>query len=46
MKYYFRYEGTSAKVYKKSEKRGEVLIASFKYGIDAKEYVEFKNETM
>ena len=42
MKYYFRYEGTSAKVYKKSE----VLIASFKYGIDAKEYVEFKNETM
>lgn len=45
MKYYFKYVGNKACVYKKSDMWGEMLVASFKHGIDAEEYVEFKNKT-
>jgi hypothetical protein len=43
MKYYFKYEGTSAKVYCKSD-WGVRWVATFSFGIDAEEYVKFKNK--
>lgn len=42
--YYFKYEGNSAKVYKKSGQWGDLFISEFKYGVDAEEYVKFKND--
>jgi hypothetical protein len=44
LKFYFKYEGSVANVYQRSEVYGDSFVASFKFGIDAKEYVNWKNE--
>jgi hypothetical protein len=44
MKYYFKYEGATANVYRRSKVYGDMLVAKFCFGIDAKEYVDLKNE--
>lgn len=45
MKYYFKYEGSTANVYCRSEMYGDIFVASFKFGIDAREYVDWKNDS-
>ena len=44
MKYYFKYEGTTANVYQRSELWGDLFVAAFQFGTDAKEYVEWRND--
>ena len=44
-KYYFKYEGSKAVVYKIDHYWGTTLVATFTFGVDAKEYVGFKNDT-
>ena len=43
-KYYFKYEGSRAVVYKRDSYWGNMPVASFVFGTDAKEYIEFKND--
>ena len=44
-KYYFTYKGSIAVVYKRDSYWGTMPVATFTFGVDAKEYVGFKNDT-
>lgn len=45
MKYYFKYEGATANVYQRSDVWGDLFVAAFRFGTDAKEYADLKNDS-
>lgn len=44
LRYYFEYKGSRAVVFKRTLEWGIVEVGSFKYGADAQEYVDIKND--